>query len=501
MEEDDGELSELMDNRIPGLIRAETDEDPLLFSYYNDETEQPEVIVCNVDTPTADPTLSVAGVSDNPLTSTGRYTVLVPAVNKRDGTLTWENVKDEETDEITGMDVRFQLNQTVNVVGNPYGIVVYDGYGYTVGYDSAKIFRFSVEDLKTAPKGGVCEVTIAADVESVLNPESEFHHGTTLITLPDALDEPVFFALYSNTDEDSAGDVEEQNQSTLVRLTLKEDGTLAIQQSINVPPNATGLHPFVYEDKLYIIIPSIGGIQNASITNGIKSAVTMLPAFAPSWAGALKYLIVGDPHKEKAEYLTPEQAYDVHGIAFSEDGNWAYLLTMSYNTSDYLTCWRVYAMDLLGILEKESTSPADDEIHELVDAHLLVPVGSGFDEPTAYYCELIFENPEKDEDGKNKGPGRLWFLNGDRIRVSAGNDFTHVIKEITSGSGGNLYSPTFHINSADLLGEMLNQAARRNAVNTRLGRLSHLAQAVYTAKAKAAARDAEGEAEEIKDKG
>jgi hypothetical protein len=114
-------------------------------------------------------------------------------------------------------------------------------------------------------------------------------------------------------------------------------------------------------------------------------------------------------------------------------------------------------------------------------------VDAGFDEPTAFYGEAVILNAGKANPAVPGDPDRrsLWFMIGNRIRVSALKDYSYVIKEIDAGSGGSLYSPGFNINSADLIGEMIYQSTKNASKNTRLGRLRGLAKSVRAAKARA----------------
>jgi hypothetical protein len=208
---------------------------------------------------------------------------------------------------------------------------------------------------------------------------------------------------------------------------------------------------------------------------------------------------------ENSPPVTRKGSYDIHSVAVSEDGQWAYLLTLNYRTGEYLSCWRIYAMNLPALL----TPTGSKDISDLVDAHLLVPVDAGFDEPTAFYFEAVVLNagtPVPDPNNPlilTEDKRTLWVMIGNRIRVSAITDYTYVIKEITAGSSGSLYSPGFNINSADLIGELIYQYYKNISPNTRLGRLRGLAKSVQAAKAAAAravaaSREAPEEEEEEK---
>jgi hypothetical protein len=121
-------------------------------------------------------------------------------------------------------------------------------------------------------------------------------------------------------------------------------------------------------------------------------------------------------------------------------------------------------------------------------------VDSGFDEPTGYYYEAVVLNAFVGTTNDPVDRRSLWFMIGNRIRVSDLKDYTLVIKEIDAGSGGSIYSPAFHINSADLIGALLlptpteeEQAEKKKAPpNTQLSRLRGLANSVKIAAARAA---------------
>jgi hypothetical protein len=343
-------------------------------------------------------------------------------------------------------------------------------------------------------------------VEPTLFPEGQYHHGTALIMLLDGAN-PKFFAVFTNTDETAGGDVTKQYESTLIRLTMAGTGLLLYDIHIDVGVNTTGIHPFMDGPTQKVLLPAIGGVQNPgistspdSVTNGILSVLYVAEAFADDWDEDTLYQIVngdgddGDPEEDpggsKPPSVTREGSYDIHSVAVSDDGRWAYLVTLSYNTAAYLSCWRLYSMNLPAIL----THTGSRSISDLVDAHLLAPVDAGFDEPTGYYFEAVVLNA-----GGAEGRS-LWFMIGNRIRVSSLKDYTYVIKEIDAGSGGTLYSPAFNLDCADLIGALLippllaeeekAPAAPKKKIkappNTRLARLRGLANTVKAAAARAA---------------
>jgi hypothetical protein len=219
---------------------------------------------------------------------------------------------------------------------------------------------------------------------------------------------------------------------------------------VTVGRNASALVPALdTASGTVVLIPALGGPQQAGTTNGTDSNLIIVPAFGGF--GRPTIALTGDT----AGSVSSAGTYDIRGVAVSEDGA-TYLLTGTYN-SGYNTLWRLYKTTINAILSATAKTP-------LSAAAFLQPVDSTADtingDPGNYW-EVQYEN------NATPANGRLWFVKGSPIRISLGGNYA-AFKLIDAGSGGSLYSPAFNVNSADLIGEMIYQAGKGVSKDTRL---------------------------------
>jgi hypothetical protein len=423
-------------------IAPYTDGDPEVFSYMGGANlDTPRAVLCNVTT----------DFSATP-PSTGKYSVCTPSSG-------WS---------ITGpRDIALKNSSGKDVAGNPYGIAQAGGFLYIVDYDSANIYILNIANFEAATG-----VTYQVDGEIPYAPPAESSmHGQALLVLTAPNGNTYLYALF-NTDNGAGASY---SASTLMRYRVDPStGALTNLASITLAGfNAQALVPAPgTADGIGILIPSVGGRQQAGTTNGPASLLEYVPAFA-TFSSGLTIAFTGDASAS----VTPTGTYDIRGVAVSEDGKRAYLVTVTYNAS-YLTCWRLYQTTvdkIFGI-----TTPASKTLSDAVDDSTLIAVDStaSRDGDPGYYWEIQYENAETQTNG------RLWFVKGSPIRISLGNDYS-VFKLFDAGSGGPLYSPSFNVNSADLIGEMIYQASKGVSKDTRLIKGS-ARQAAQSAKAAAA---------------
>jgi hypothetical protein len=429
-----------------------TDEDPELFSYLNGSN--PRAMLVNITT----------DFSTKPATSKGKYTACVPSASGT--TFVWDYLKDPN-DNPLAKDIALKYGSG-DVAGNPYGIVNPGNwnYLYIVGYDEAKIYQIDRSAFEGTAESGALAVRLAIDVSSYLpNTPGLYHHGAALITL-NAGSVRYIYALFTSATIDSAGYPDEYKESTVLRYRVNSDGSvLSTPAVVRVGKNATALIPVSSGGTVSILVPAIGGKQNYGSTNGTNSNLTQINAFGASLTASTR--ITGDTPSDPP--LSANDNYDIRGVAVSTGGDNAYLLTVTYD-ANYLACWKLYTMNLAGILTHEG----DKNISALITAGLLAPVNdSGFG-VSGNYWEILYDN--------TVSGGRLWFLKGTPIRVSAGGNYASQLKLVDKPYDG---STVGNVNSADLIGEMLYQAAQGAALNTRLGTTRHLAKAVRAAKAAA----------------
>jgi hypothetical protein len=478
-------------------INPEEDMDPVLFLYLGGTNNKTlRIVVCNINTPLPSPSgITPAGDPANPLTSTSRYTIYEldqTAPAGADGAIPIT---------ILAEDIVLTYNG-VPVAGNPHGFVRFGDYIFIVDYDTTAIYRIAVCDLE-APQGGKNRaVELAADAASLIS-IGDYHHGVALLIAEEPEEEiPYLFALFNDTEETSQGFVQAQYDSTLVRYELDPGtGVLSNPKSVVLGKNATGLHIYNGKDKkgndaVYLIIPCIGGMQNAGHTNGRTSRLAVFPAFDTTFIDP-DTPITGD---DMGQELTASSAFDIIDIAFSVDGANAYLLTLTYEqdsqSDDYLACWRVYKISNMDAViaitfSEESVSLT---LTEAVNAGILTECESAFGEFAGYYFNIDYQDA---------GDGKLWFMNGD-IRISAGGNYDNPddpddVKIISGpyGPGG------VEINSTGLacdllypLNEKEEKAAPKRAHKARFRTLNRSVRAAVAAARQAGAGGTEGGADE-----
>jgi hypothetical protein len=467
---------------IDGLIDADKHRDTLPFSYINDEGV-PEVLVCNVFTPPPSPPEPDGTGTGNPLTSTGRYTVIVPTlISGPEPDVYWRVLPNGKGRNITLVVTDGNGNQ-VEVAGNPQAVIkIGQGYLLILGYDSTVVYRVSLAALKNTDNDGVCEVEEAIDL--MAGPARDItvgdcHHGTALLPMADPDGAPYVFGLFSNTAEDGEGWITTHYESTLVRCTVTDPNAAALSYDASalVGTNSIDMDKYTYLDIDYILISAIGGrLDNNGFTNAGSSHMAMVDAFdVEAGFDNMKYMIQGDGG-DVPQPVTQEGTYDVHFLAVTEDGSNALLGTLSYDEA-YRACWRYYTADLAGLAYRATDPNNDVSISTLVDLNLLTPVDSGFEEEAGYYWEGAMLN----------AGNQLWTMKGNSIRVCAADDYNALIKEINAGNG-TLYDTAFNINFLDLIGELLYQEeepAKKKPVKlrrTRLGKHRMLARHVRAAK-------------------
>ena len=218
-------------------------------------------------------------------------------------------------------------------------------------------------------------------------------------------------------------------------------GALSNPISCVIGENSIGLHLY----KNYLVIISVGGMQNAGHTNGRLSKLSIVPAFEGSF-GDPDVPITGD---DMGQTFNANSSFDIFDIAFSLDGSNAYLLTLTYEqdsrSDDYLACWRVYKIssmdDLISwTLKNENESLT---ISKAVAAGLLTECDSAFGVFSGYYFNIDYQDA---------GDGKLWFLNGN-ICVSAGSNYDDPDAKFI---GDPIYGPgAVELNSSGLACDLL----------------------------------------------
>jgi hypothetical protein len=429
-----------------------TDTDPEVFSYMGGTgNATPRGLVCNVST----------SFATTPATSTGKYTVCTPTASG--STFTWAITGPQDIQLVDG------ATPANPVAGNPYGVAQMGNFLYIIEFDSAKIYTLNIENFEAAT-GATYAVDAITDASSNFTITPNYYaHGASILALTDSADSQVYlYCLFTLATADSSG----YDNSVVVRYSVDSStGALSGAIATTVGKNATALVPAPDGSDIAILIPAIGGEQNGGTTNGPASILNIITDVFDTPMSATN-AFTGDA----AGDVTPTGNYDIHSVAVSEDGLYAFLLTVTYS-SNYLTNWRLFQTTVANILNGGGQALSD-----AVAAGLLVDVDSTAnpgDGDAGYYWDLQYENADT--------IGRLWFVKGSPIRISMGNGYS-VYKLIDAGSGGPLYSPEFNVNSADLIGEMIYQASQGVSKDTRLVKgtarqTAQAAQAVQTTQA------------------
>jgi hypothetical protein len=409
--------------------------------------------VCNVST----------SFATTPATSTGKYTVCTPTASG--STFAWAITGPQDIQLVDG------TTPANPVAGNPYGVAQIGNFLYIIEFDSAKIYTVNIANFEAAT-GATYAVDAITDASSNFTITTDYYaHGASILALTNGED-TYLYCLFTLATADSSG----YDNSVVVRYSVDSStGALTYVDVTTVGKNATALVPAPGgSDGVSILVPAIGGEQNGGTTNGTDSNLSVITDVFGAPVATTAF--TGDA----AGSVTPTGNYDIHSVAVSEDGLYAYLLTITYS-ANYLTNWRLFQTTVANIL-KPVTAETPQTLSEAVAAGLLVDVDSTAnpdDGDAGYYWDLQYENADT--------IGRLWFVKGSPIRISMGNGYS-VYKLIDAGSGGPLYSPEFNVNSADLIGEMIYQASQGVSKDTRLVKgtarqTAQAAQAVQTAQA------------------
>jgi hypothetical protein len=439
--------------------------DSEVYSYMGTDGT-PRALVCNVTTVTPGQT------------STGRYFVCKPDLSGAD--VAWTLVSGGTDGFMLGVeDDPGPPPLYHQVVGNPSGVAQVGNYLYITDYDTTSVYIVATADLETAASGGyapVTELPITSGLPEKPSGESGDIkiHGVSLIALTDKSVSPAvtkLFALYNGVFEDGTHTYNPYVAATVIRLSV-DSSTGAVTQDLNasvaVGKNTQSLTP-VYDGTgaIDLLIPAIGGYQNAGTTNGSDSTLHLVSGIfgAAGAAGTLAASIVftgdGTPPSNTGSTTGPAIStlgnYDIKSVGASDSAIvWVLLVT---NDSNYLSWWRLFkttVTKILGSTGKTLTTAITDGT--------LTPVDSGFGSP-GYYWELLCESSITD-------PGRLWFVMGTPVRISAMDNYDDKVLF----DEGTLYAKvpnqpfpeSVNIDSADLIGEMIYQYSLGNSIDTRL---------------------------------
>jgi hypothetical protein len=224
-------------------------------------------------------------------------------------------------------------------------------------------------------------------------------------------------------------------------------------QSLTPIPNGAG--------GLDLLVPAIGGYQHAGFTNGSASTLHRVSNIFGTMAATVVLKGDGNPPASTTPgpALTTTGNFDIKSVGASDSAIvWLLLVT---NDENYRSWWRLFKTTATKVLAISNKSLAD----AIRDGDL-TPVDSGFGSP-GYYWELLCESSSTD-------PGRLWFVMGTPIRISAMDNYDDKVlfdegplyKKVTDPA--ETYPDAVNLDSADLIGEMIYQYALGHSIDTRL---------------------------------
>jgi hypothetical protein len=330
----------------------------------------------------------------------------------------------------------------LSVANNPHGLAQVGNFLYLVDYESRKIYILGADELNGLAAGTPHTlVKTPFDVGAAARLPDDAK-GQAIIALNDGTT-TYLYALY--IDNDSTGTV--YGSSILVRLTVDTDSTsstygeLTYLDQVDVGENAQEIIPVTETGgNITLLIPAIGGMQQAGATNLTDSDISAVAPFAATLSASI--LLTGD-----SAGLPPPQAYDLRAIAAPSrpDSNGSvYVLTGTYD-ADYNQDFRLYKSTVAQLLSASGTN-----LSAAVTRGILTEVdyAKGM---IGYFWDILYENaagPDGD---------RLWFLRGAPILVSRAAAYG--ARSLYFGTGtadGQIGGQV--INSADLTAETVAQA-------------------------------------------
>jgi hypothetical protein len=338
-------------------------------------------------------------------------------------------------------------DQGVVLATNPYGIAQIDETIYIVDFDSTKIAILPSNALNTTPATDPPYIEVdVIDVSSVISPaKNSTLHGVAIIALENGGDD-YLFALY--VDSESIG--ENYHPSRLVRIKLCDNDEHVID-AISVGMNAVSIIPVTSggtNPVTELLIPVIGGKQQAGVTNGNASNITAVQAFAtwddPDDAPG-RILLQGDI----PDPLLPS-TWDIRAIgaaANAANDDEIYILTGCFDSLYAKFYWILYKTTVNTLL-----GAGGESLSDALASNYIRLVDSGYNE--GFYWDILVES--------GGAVNRLWFLKGSPIFVTPSPlpspaPGLYFDKNLVY-PGGSMTGEPINVNSVDLTAETLNQA-------------------------------------------
>jgi hypothetical protein len=287
---------------------------------------------------------------------------------------------------------------------NPYGVAQVGNWLFIVDYDSQKIYILGVNELNGLADGSTYTLTqapidLGPGTTAGLSADAK---GQAIIALSNGGND-YLYALYTVSYDPSTV----QDPGILVRLTVdRATGALTYDTQTTVGANPQEIVPVTPSGGgTQLLIPAIGGIQNAGATNGIDSNISAVPAFS-AWQKLAPVLVTGNAKPG----ATP--AYDFHAIAAvlrPDDNGVIYMLTIDYAANWAGNDWAFYRTTVSNLLGLTGSPEIQNAGFTLVDS------GNA---PAGYFWSILFEN------GAVAANDRLWFFRGTPLLVTPALTYT-----------------------------------------------------------------------------
>lgn len=335
------------------------------------------------------------------------------------------------------------------VATNPHGVAQVGDWLYIVNYDSQKITRLGTNELS----GLTPSSTHPVDEEPFdLSPGTDADlpdncRGQGIIALKGGDGIDYLFALYIRNNPQAT----QYNPSILVKMAVKSDGSLEYKDQISVGMNATEIIPVDGGvGGVTLLIPAMGGPQQAGTTNGANSKITAVPAFASTFTAT--DLLIGDASASAGTFDLREIAAPMPGSGIDA----VFIMTGTYDAS-YNQNWTLYWTSISKLLGFKNT-PISTAAGGTNPA--LITVDGGIGSP-GYYWSILWEN------GDANNQPRFWGLRGSPILATLATDYNSPTASQADPTKYKFFEVGTdpgqiggqNVNSADLIAETLRQAA------------------------------------------
>jgi hypothetical protein len=371
-------------------------------------------------------------------TSTCTVSVYVPVV---DGL--WISKTEDVT--ITGDDG--------TLLRNPHGMVDTGDKLSFIGYESQVILTVTEDALESAGDG---ENITAEALDLSRDLDDDNARGQAIIAL-DGKVEALFLSANAQATE--------FGPSQLLRLGFDADGKLEFETKTFVGKNAQSIIPVFWNNKIWLLIPAIGGRQLLTgATNGVNSNICVVQADLEEWPANAAIKITGDvypPPTPTSDPVPDPTAFNIMAVgAAMRDGNSKiFILTQVYNQDAKSAFWELYRTTVDTFFSIENTPTLSDA----VTANKLESIDEGMVEaadPTlpysVYFWDIVYEQSHRN----NEDEDRLWIALGSPLLVTKPNKYSSPSKPngpfiMYYCVGGE------NVNALDLPIETLHQAIRQ----------------------------------------